>query len=343
MNIKDFLAGAIALGLATSVHADETTGSGPFSAEFVIELQNDWTFDADDPAAELNNTFATIEGALSFSFTQNTSLNASLVFEQLVDPTGDSFLEDHGLYVEELFFAHDFGAAEVILGKFNPAFGVAWDAAPGIYGVDFAEDYEITEKLGAAISVPFTAGGGEHALTFAAFQADRTLLSDSIGEERGQTSLPQGGVSNTSGLESFLLSLSGKFGATSYNVGVQHQARGRGDVADQTGAVIGVTHTVETGSFPLELLAELAWFDDFDGARNSATYATLGVAAPIGGVTVSAVYALRDVQTVPTDHLATISAEREFFENFTGAIAYRYGDEGGEDSHTFGTLLVYEF
>lgn len=343
MNIKDFMVGAAALGLATSAMADDTAGSGPLSAEFVIELQNDWTFDADDPAAELNNTFATIEGALSFSFTQSTSLNAALVFEQLVDPTGDSFLEDHGLYAEELFFAHDFGAAEVVVGKFNPAFGFAWDAAPGIYGVDFAEDYEITEKLGGAIMVPFAAGGGEHALTFAAFQADRTLLSDSIGEERGQTSLPQGGVSNTSGLESFLLALTGEFGSTSYNVGVQHQARGRGDAADQTGAVIGVSHTVEAGSFPLELLVEVAWFDGFDGTRNSATYATFGVAAPIGPVTVSAVYALRDVQTMPTDNLATISVEKEFFENFTGAVAYRYGDEGGEDSHTFGTLLVYEF
>ena len=85
------------------------------------------------------------------------------------------------------------------------------------------------------------------------------------------------------------------------------------------------------------------WESEFDGTRNSASYGTLGLAAPVGPVTVSAVYSLRDVQTMPTDHLVTVSAEMELFENFTGAIGYRYGDEGGEDSHTIGTLFAYEF
>lgn len=333
--------GAVLFGLAGAALAEE--GIGPFSAEFSVELQSDFVVDSSDPAAEINNTYATIEGGLSFSFTERTSINATLLIEQVIDPTSDSFLEDHGFYAEELFLSHDFGPAQVVLGKFNPAFGSAWDVAPGIYGADFAEDYEITEKLGAAVIIPFAAGGGEHELSFALFQADRTILSDSIGTERGQNSLPAGGVSNTSDPESVALSLSGAFGDTGYNFGVQYQAKGRGDAADQTGVVFGLTHAVETGSFPLELLAELAWFDEFDGSRNSATFATLGVAAPVGPVTVSAVYSLRDVQTQPTDHLATVSAEMELFENFTAAIGYRYGDEGGEDSHTIGTLFAYEF
>jgi hypothetical protein len=32
-------------------------------------------------------------------------------------------------------------------GKLNPGFGVAWDKAPGIYGTDLAEDYEISERI----------------------------------------------------------------------------------------------------------------------------------------------------------------------------------------------------
>ena len=47
---------------------------------------------------------------------------------------------------------------------------------------------------------------------WAAFQADRTFLSDSAFTERGQTSRSTGGVSNTSGLSSFAISLSGTFG-----------------------------------------------------------------------------------------------------------------------------------
>ncbi|WP_299844975.1 hypothetical protein [uncultured Roseovarius sp.] len=333
--------GAVLFGMAGAALAEE--GSGPFSAEFSIELQSDFTYDSTDPTAEINNTFATIEGGLSFAFTDRTSVNATLLIEQVIDPTSDSFLEDHGFYAEELFFAHDFGAAQVVLGKFNPAFGSAWDAAPGIYGVDFAEDYEITERLGGAVIVPFAAANGEHELTFSVFQADRTILSDSIGTERGQNNRGAGGVSNTSSPESVALSVSGEFGSTGYNAGIQYQAKGRGDTADQTGLVFGVNHTFDGGSFPLELLAEIAWFDEFDGTSNSTTYGTLGVAAPVGPVTVSAVYSVRDVETMSTDHLATVSAEMEFFENFTGAIGYRYGRESGERNHTIGTLFAYNF
>ena len=334
-------AGCAALGLATAAQAD--SDSGPFSAEFAIELQSDFNYDSTDPTAEINNTYATIEAALSYAFSSRTSLSAGLVFEQLVDPTSDSFLEDHGLYVEELYFSHDFGRAQLILGKFNPAFGGASDVAPGLYGGDFAEDYEITEKLGAAVIIPFAAGGGEHELSFAVFNADRSILSDSLGEERGQNNRTAGGVSNTSSPESVAISLSGSFGATGYNLGVQHQAQGFGDLADQTGFVAGVNHTFETGSLPVEVMAEFAYFDEFDGTRNSARYATFGVAAPVGPVTLSAVYSVRDIQTMPTDRLATVSAEMEFADGLSGAIGYRYGREGGEKTHTIGTLLAYEF
>ena len=113
---------------ATAAHSQDA--NSPFSAEFEAELQSDFTVDSSAPDGEINNTFATIEGALSFAFSSRTSINSTLVLEQITAPTSDSFLEDHGLYAEELYFAHDFGAAQVVLGKFNPAFGTAWDVAP---------------------------------------------------------------------------------------------------------------------------------------------------------------------------------------------------------------------
>jgi hypothetical protein len=323
--------------------AQSQDASSPFSAEFSVELQSDFTVDSSAPGGEINNTFATIEGALSFAFTSRTSINSTLVLEQITAPTSDSVLEDHGLYAEELYFAHDFGASQIVLGKFNPAFGIAWDAAPGIYGVDFAEDYEITERIGAGLVIPFTAGQGEHELSLAIFNADRSILSESLGENRGRTNQSDGGVSNTSGLESFAISLSGTFGATGYNLGLQSQARGVGDAEDQTGIVGGLSHEFATGSLPVTLLAELAYFNHFDGTADSATIATFAAEAPVGPVTLSAVYALRDVETLPQDHLATLSGEIEIADGLSAALAYRYGDEGGDETHTVGALLAYEF
>jgi len=342
MNKVNALAGLGGLLLASvgAANAEE----GPFTWEGSIELQSDMLFDSSNKANEINDTYMTINGALRYAFTSQTSFNASLVIEPITGATKDRVLEDHGLYAEELYFAHDFGGAEVVLGKFNPAFGAAWDVAPGLYGADFAEDYQLTEAVGAAINIALPLGVGEHVLSFAAFNADRSIFSKSLGRRRLQNNLAAGGVSNTSDPESFAISLAGEVGNTAYNVGVQNLARGVGDVTDQTGFVAGVVYAMGEGSsFPVELLGEVAYFDAFGGARTDATIATFGAAFAVGPATVSGVYAVRDIQNAPTDHLATLSVEMPITDSLSTTIGYRYGREAGDRNHTLGSVLVYEF
>lgn len=309
----------------------------------VLEIENDNIVDSDDPTAEINDLYATIEIAPSLRFSEATSLNGTFLFEPIRDPgpNDDRFFEDHGFYVEELYLHHDFGPAAVLAGKFDPAFGFAWDAAPGLYGADFAEDYELTERLGAAIEIPFEFAGGEAAFTLAAFAADRTFLSDSALSNRGDLDEVDGGVSNTDAPESFVAALTGETDAFGWNVGVRRQAKGVGDADDEWGVVAGAT-TMVGGELEIELLGEVAFFPDFDGGPDRAFYTTVGVAAPVGPVTLSAVYSLRDVENASTDHLATASAEIEIAEGVTLGAGYRYGHEGGDDSHTIGALFVYE-
>ncbi len=314
-----------------------------FLAEFSIELESDFTFDSDESDAELTDTFATIEAALGYRFTERFSLQSTLVFEPVEDATSDRFFEDHGLYAEELYFGYDFGSAAVAVGKFNPSFGFAWDLAPGVFGVDFAEDYEITERVGAAVSVPFSGLGGKHELTLSAFTTDRSVLSNSLVTERGQLRLEDGGVSNTDDVESFALSLSGEIGDTAYTLAVQDQAAGEGDAADQSGVVLGLVHLLNAGGTEIELLGEAAYFDQFDGNRESATYATLGAAVPVGPLVLSSVLAVRDLEGESSDMLATVSAEWPLADNLGISLAYRYGDEEGVQSQTLGALLAYEF
>jgi len=313
-----------------------------FSAEFSAEIETDFTFDSDDAAGEITDTFVTIEGALSFRFTDRISLNSTLLIEPVADADDDRFLEDHGLFAEELFFGVDLGSVTLTLGKFNPTFGTAWDAAPGIYGVDFAEDYEITERVGGALNYGFEFGGGSHELQVAAFQADRSFLSDALLEGRDRLALSDGGVSNTAGIESVSLALSGNFGDTGYNIGLQSQGAGAGDADDQTGAVFGVTQTINT-AVPLEVLGEVAYFDSFGGTDDSATIATFGLSAEFKAFTLSGVVALRDVDGAPTDRLFTVSAERALSDAVTASVGYRFGDESSIESNTLGVLLAYEF
>ncbi|MEM9125391.1 MAG: hypothetical protein AAGB28_06410 [Pseudomonadota bacterium] len=339
MIYKSSLFGLPLIALASAGLAQDSR----FSAEFSVELESDFTFDSDDPEAELTDTFATIEGALGYQFTDRFSLQSTLVFEPVEDATSDRFFEDQGLYAEELFFGYDFGSAAVAIGKFNPSFGFAWDLAPGVFGVDFAEDYEITEKVGVSVSVPFSGLGGKHELTLAAFTSDRSVLSNSLFTERGQLRLSDGGVSNTEDIESFTLSVSGELGDTAYALAVQEQAAGEGDAEDQSGVVFGLVHLLHAGGTEVELLGEVAYFDAFDGSPQAATYATLGAAVPVGPIVLSGVLAVRDFEDAPTDTLATVSAEWPLADNLGVSLAYRYGDEDGVQSQTLGALLAYEF
>lgn len=233
-----FLTSAAATMLFT---ATAWADDGPkFTAEFTLELESDYSFSSTDPAAEISDTYATIETSLGLAFSTGTSLNAVILFEPVLDAVDDRFFEDHGLYIQELFLAQEVAGFELKLGKFGPAFGVAWDDAPGLYGADFAEDYEIAEKLGFAVAFPFEAAGGEHEVAVSAFTADRTVFSNSFFQDRGRTRLSDGGVSNTNGLNSFAFSVSGAFGATGYNAGLQLQSRGQGDTHDQYGFVFGL-------------------------------------------------------------------------------------------------------
>ncbi len=310
-----------------------------------IEVENDFVADSDDPAAdEANDLYTTTEAGLSLLFSPETSLGATLVLEPIRDPAPfeDREFEDHGLYVEELYLRRDFGAFAALGGKFNPAFGVAWDIAPGMYGADFAEDYELTERLGGAVEIPFALGGGEAVFSLAAFAADRTALSGSLISQRGNVDESDGGVSNTDAPESFVASLAGEAGDLGWNLAFRRQAKGVGDTDDEWGFVGGLAAPLG-GDLGIEALAEAAFFPEFGGGPESALYLTLGLSAPVGPVTLSGVYGLREVENAPTDHLATISAEYQLAENAVIAAGYRYGREGGDDSHIVGLLFVYEF
>ena len=333
------VAGVVAMASAAPAGAWEY---GPFAVETLIEIQNDTVVDSNDSAGKISDTYLTIETAVSMALGASSSLNLALTFEPMTDPYRDRFFEDEGLYAEELFLSHDLGGAELMLGKFNPAFGVAWYEAPGIYGTDFAEDYQLTEQVGGAVLIPFNIGASENAISVAVFNADRTILSKSLGRRRDQNSLLAGGVGNTDAPESIAIAMNGQIGATSYNFGVQSLAKGEGDTHDQRGAVLGVAHMFDPGR-PVSVMAELAYFPDFGGTALAARYGTFGVAAPFGPVTVAGVYGWRKLDGERADHLATLTGEIELAPNLIGSLGYRYGREGPDRTHAIGTLISYLF
>ena len=78
----------------------------------------------------------------------------------------DRLFKDLAGYAEEIYVQYEGGPVRLFTGKFNPTFGQAWAKAPSVYGTDFAEGYQLTERidLGGAVSAE-SEGLGKHNAT----------------------------------------------------------------------------------------------------------------------------------------------------------------------------------
>mgnify|MGYP006429756067 CR=1 FL=1 len=349
------LAALIAAVPAVAAAQDENAGTFPrLDAEVLVEIQNDYAFDSDVNVNERNDLFTTTEPFLSFKATRNFKIESGLVLEPVrdSDPGDDRFFEDHGLFAETLYAAYETDRFMVKAGKYNPSFGTAWDAAPGIYGVDFAEDYELTERIGAAASYTFVGPDtGEHTVTVNSFFADTTFLSQSAFAGRGDLDKSDGGPSNTEDPSSLSVTLGGggmPAVPVDYHLGARYQEGGPGTPNDETGVVAGIS-----GSYSLmpghlvEPIAEVAYFDDFAGTSQDRTYLTTGFSVLRGPFNVSASYTGRFIDANSpadgTDTLAQLTAGYALNNGLTLDAGYRYEESGDVDTHIIGALVTYTF
>ncbi len=346
---------ALLFGGAVAASAQDGPGGPPplIEGEILFELQNDYAFDSDDPSAEINDLFTTIEGAFALNLSEVFSVQSLFVLEPVRDPRpfDDRYFGDHGLFVEELYAQAQFDYFRIFAGKFDASFGTAWDKAPGIYGVDFAEDYELVERIGGGVAV--SAGQtllGDVTATANVFFADISALSESAITNRGRNRKSLGGASNTNSLESFSVTLDGEnvpgLPGVVYHVGYRHQAAGTGDAGDEDGVVAGLQKAFDLGNdLVLETIVEGVYLDNAFGGPDDTIYFTAGGALISGPWNLSTSFTLRDTDVVGGtdlhDKLAQVSAGYAFENGLTADVGYRYSREARVETHIFGFLMTY--
>ncbi|TNE34930.1 MAG: hypothetical protein EP348_09980 [Alphaproteobacteria bacterium] len=318
------------------------------SGELSIEVQNDWTYQSDDPAAEINDLYPTLTLGNRLEFNENFSLNSEATFEPVKDPTGDRAFEDLGGYLNILTanFAKD--NYEVYAGKFTPNFGLAWDVAPGLYGTDLNEDYEFAEMIGVGGSVGFHAAG-EHTISASTFFQDTTFLSNSVGTQRGVLHRSDGGPANTESLSSYAVALDGGFDGVAgfnYHAGFSSLAEGEDGNKHQLGYVVSAEYAFQVNDqVTITPFAEYAYFDNAGGIDgDSAKYLTVATSVNYMNWVASTTYQRRDTETggVDTDdHVWDLTLGYDFDCGLGVAAAWRLAEEGGVDSKGLGMLVSY--
>jgi hypothetical protein len=273
-------AAVLAIHCTDTAVAAEAVKPTPFIEIVVpIEIQNDWTYRSDLKDNERNDLFAKIEPEATVGLLPGLTLFVHAVLEPAREPFPgeDRFFEAHGLYLEDLYLMYrrqlrGGGPTKIGFalwgGKFTPNFGIAWDAAPGICGTDFAEDYELSERMGFAAALTLSnAAIGEHTLAASTFVLDTSALAGWVIAHRRKARRADGGPSNTGRLSSFHVALNGKdipnLNGLSYHLAFVHQEI-PGPV-DENGLAAALGHSFERGGYTIEPLVEFVHFWDADG------------------------------------------------------------------------------
>ena len=350
------LAALLALALATPNALAETGNAFPrIGGEVSIEIQNDFAFRSDDPDSEINDLFTTTEPTIRLEFSPELAIRAGLVLEPVADPEPgeDRVFADHGLFVEVLTIDYEAGDVALHAGKFAANFGIAWDAAPGIFGTDMAEDYEMSERLGVGGSVML---GNERIgrldLSASVFFLDTSFLADSYPRGRGNTSRSDGGPSNTETLASYALALDGDLAAAAglaYHLGFIDQARGEGGARRERGFAGALQYQTEIADGVT--LAPLAEFVRFGNLGNESgvnrTYLTLAAEIGWGAWKAVAAYTGRFADTPAAgddrDFQTQLSLGYEFDSGLAVELGWKRAREARVDTDTLGLLLSYEF
>ncbi len=254
-----------------------------------IEVESEIEFQGTVSKNENKTSFLTteIESYATLTVMTGLTVEAHMVFERDDDLDDDRshYFEGAGLFAEQLYMAYETHNLRFFAGKFNPAFGVAWqeDIALGPFGQNLAEDYyEQTERIGVGLSYAVASKTvGTHILTVQSFFADTTILSRSFFANRGRTRKSDGGLANTEDLSSFSINLDGNLSITGmdlrYSLGYLKNASGVSETSNEQGLAIALYGGFDvTDDIRFEPMLEYVKFSNAEGIAQDRNIITFG-------------------------------------------------------------------
>lgn len=340
-----FLAMLAAIAAAPAALAQDTDAEN-VSQQGAVELTLDHAESGEDVLA------ATINYGLAVRFAEGWTVQMDAVLEPVVDPVGDEAFEGEDAFIETLSLQYAGEAFTVYGGKINPVFGSAADVAPGLYGVEAGEAYQITEALGVGGDISLTSLlnlDGEHVLSAALFAADRTALSGSLGGLREELELADGGLANTEDLKSVALSIDGVLSnGLGYSLGHRRLATDTPGETDENTTVLGVNYAwPEDSGLDLSVMAEVASSrnaDGIDGANRD--FYTAGGTLGLGDWFVNAIASGWNENATAGDidvRKLELSVGRALAEALVLEVGVQDVRESGASASVIGARLAWEF
>ena len=352
---------------AADVNEEAECGSPCLEYSGYAEIFSDWQFLSGADRGTGHQIYPKAELELTGTLVDGFSVLTNIVTEPVVDyeRSSRSYFSDVGTYVEVLQAQFAYGPLEVYAGKIHPIFGRAWDITPGLHGIDLAEDYELSERLGGGASLTFDALSMSNALSVSAFTTDRTVLSESLFTNRGRLGLDDGGAGNTKGVSSVAVAIDGcrkaevdkcyEDGDFGYQLAARYQEGGPDSDGNETGVLLSLNKSfVIDEDAKILLFGEAAWFNHFDGEADDALAVTGSGALQSGTLLYSVAYTqIRTLISGASDESeqlfdASISYDLGTFvsgfgEHWSLGAGYSFDRFEDDDAHVIGLRLRTDF
>ena len=354
--------------------------SGPIlSGSVLYEIQADHILSSSKHESKNSNGFLYIEPNFGLHFDKNWAVktqwriqdNGTLTTRDKENPERyRTFLSNDrgfgltqtGLLIEELKLYYENEDLKFSFGKFDPSFGTAHRKSKriGVFASQFAEDYNLREKLGANV-VALLEGSQ---ISFSTFFSDSTDLSRSAINNRGREPRNNGLSANTGGFSSYSILMEGENFLTVdnwfYNVGFRSLGVDREGRKRENGLVIGSEYLYKIGrETSLIPFVEMVTLNNFSGEKGrSGNYLTLAAIGKYSNWTMSTSLMIRNIKRPNyesnlsgTSHplLSSASYDRQlqfsigykFTDNLTIDVSRAVIQENGENAGIFGATLNY--
>ena len=315
------------------------------SGSVLYQIQSDHIIGSNKKDISRTNSFIYIEPNFGLHFDENWSVktqwriqdNSTLTTRDKKNPERyRTFLNDNrginlsetGLLIEELKLFYENEDMRFTLGKFDPSFGTAHRKSKriGVFASQFAEDYNLREKLGANVTALLE--GAQ--ISFSSFFTDSTDLSRSAIKDRGRESRNNGLSSNTGSFSSYSVLMEGENFLTVDNwfynlgfrsLGVDYSGRKR-----ETGYVAGSEYLYKIGrETSLIPFVEIVRIQNFSGESGRVgNYATLAAIAKYSSWTASTSFMIRHIKR-PNNNLANLS-KANTDKQWQFSIGYKFTD-----------------
>ena len=341
------------------------------------KLKSDWIFSANPSSDTGRDTGPSVELELGFAPTDQLSISGVITGESVIDrtPGENRVFADLGVYVGELQVAYTSDRLTLRFGKFDPQFGLGSGVLEGQYTTALSDAYDTDERLGVEAVYVFPGTRLSHSLTASIFTTDRSILSRSLGADRGQVSLDDGGAGNVPGLGSVVAFydicsgaetgscfIDGDFGG---RIGFRYQKSGRPteeQIEDEVLpraefaylAAVTKRFTISEDT-DLRLLGELAYVRNFEGSEEDAIIGTVSAALDMGPVSYTATYSKQKNRSADgpglTEQVVALGARYEFKSstshperNWMLDAGYRHATRSdGTHDNQFGLTLAVAF